>query len=397
MSDASQHAMDLLNAQWYNALVAALGASQSSFQICQSGTMVPNTTPHLWPFFDNIPPYSLVNYEPQGVNRVSGNYPNMVANLRQQVSVDERSILGDYYDEWKEFLAENYAIYKNENNTMLQATLDCFDAFAIQAGLDQSVVAKEKVALGQLDADPVVHAVNLLSYSDQKYAYNRTIDDLTAELNKSGRKVTLSLDSRTASSDTSHAWAAGKTSGWKILFYSEGTVSLESFTVDTLSEGVSIDVSLEKVLTFQCQPLSAESKSHFLKDYKPWYWPGALSLGYKNKSSKVWREGQHPTWEELFGPDGSFQRMATAVVVADGISVTLKSRSRISQQVHESYKAAVKKGFWPFYKGSAVGGWTHDTSFTDVGQVTVTCKSPEEHPEVIGVVAQPMDHIFKED
>ncbi|MEB0302418.1 hypothetical protein, partial [Mucilaginibacter sp. 5C4] len=99
-------------------------------------------------------------------------------------------------------------------------------------------------------------------------------------------------------------------------------------------------------------------------------------------------------WDKAFGAAGFLQRMATALVVADGINITIVSAATFSTSDQTTITAAASGGFWPFFSASGQGGSSTTVTFDDQGRMTATTSSPLGNPQILGVLQSSVGSIF---
>ena len=83
-------------------------------------------------------------------------------------------------------------------------------------------------------------------------------------------------------------------------------------------------------------------------------------------------------------------RTASALVIVDGITITMTSSAAYSTSEQTQFKTAAEFGFFPFFEAAASGGWQHDTSFNSEGNVMVTSTSPLGNPNILGAIVTPI-------
>ena len=200
------------------------------------------------------------------------------------------------------------------------------------------------------------------------------------------------MDSSTASSDVSHTWASGEVGGAFDIFYGEGSASYDQLTTQFAAAGVQVHASFKSVLQFAAGPLGQPSSDPVLSGYTPWYYSPALNLAYHTSDNTVWQHG-NPSWADTFGPTGDMQRVCSALIVVDGISVTVTSSAQFSSSDQQTFTYAASGGFWPFFEASSSGGWSSTATFSDSGEATVTITSPAGNPQILGCIVTPISSI----
>ncbi|WP_437757219.1 hypothetical protein [Sorangium sp. So ce1389] len=391
---AIQDAMNALNSQWYNVLTQQAQLDPSTFQLVQGNMPVGTTSEQLWSMFDAVPPRSVSTfYEPGQISSFSQNYVGVISALLAQGQLQLAADMGDYYTQWND--------YKKTISPLPQDNAGWYKAFSTwaSANLPQSMVQRAISDFATMLEDPIATAADTLiqvSFAPKNpsvYVYTTTYEQLQQALNKAQPK-TVSMNSETESTDVSHTWAKTEASGLFDIFAGEGNASYEQWTSQVIEAGLSIEVSFDKLVTLEAGPLKQKSSDAVLRDYTPWFNSGALGEGYANKDNTVWKSGDAITWDSTFGANGNLQRYAAALVIVDGITMTMKSSAGIAQGSQEEFKAAVSAGVWPFFEAHGEGGWSNEATFDDSGNVTITSTCKAGNPQILGIIVLPITSIF---
>jgi hypothetical protein len=130
----------------------------------------------------------------------------------------------------------------------------------------------------------------ILKYtSDSIHVWNKTIDDLNAELKFS--------DSLKFISDTT------------IVVYSDDGDIIENDTIQ-------IKVNFNHLLVFYSYPYSQkDSLNPQLQFYSPWYTPCILQEAYENENYCMLNKDD---WDSAFRPNGYMQEVCEALIIVDG-------------------------------------------------------------------------------
>jgi hypothetical protein len=222
-------------------------------------------------------------------------------------------------------------------------------------------------ALTKALINPVNVAQAMFQSAKGSYAWNKTIDKLQNALSGAASKSFV-MDSKTQSSGLKHTWADGTTSIFFDIFSFGGGASYDKLTQSTISSGINVNASFQKVTTFASGPYAQkDANDPILSELEPWYMSVVLAKAYKTKDNTVWNNQAPTTWKTAFGSDGFLQRMTSALVVADGIEITMSSEASFSLSEKEEIKGAAKAGIWPFFSISGQGGTTTEVTFDDFG------------------------------
>jgi hypothetical protein len=388
-STPGDEAMQNLTAQWYNAVVAGCGLDPSTFQLFQGNAPVGNTSESLWNIFDVVPPLAINNfYNPSQANIFSLDYGAVINNLKPQNSNAFQSIMGDYYSQW--------VAYLRTVTTVPQGGMTALFNNWAQLHLPPNLVQTAYTAYQQIAQGLVPVAVqmwlNAGGATSGVKAYNNTIAQLQSALASAPGK-SFQMNSSTESTDVSHTWASGEVAGGFDIFAGAASSSYDQLTSAMAEAGISISASFDHLLTFTAAPLAKTSTDPILSQYQPWYNSAALNLAYQNNNNVVWNNNP-PTWQDTFGPGGNMLRTTSALVIVDGINITMTSSVGFSSSQQTEFKAAAEGGIWPFFEASGHYGWTQDTSFDSNGNITVTSSSPTGNPNILGSIVTPVGAVL---
>lgn len=369
--DSGDQAVQTLQNQWYNVIVAALGLNNQTFQLVEATDPLPNTTQNLSDFFNNIPPASLTQiYSAGGTNQFYSDYGGVIKNLKSQDSGQFDSDMGDYDSQWNAYLATNPTVPAG-------GMLALFSQWADMHIPDPGQAATCKADYAQLQNGIVITALTAyLGFTPPApgQLFDKTIKDLKDAI-VGGASRTINFDSRNASSDVSSAWSQSSSDGLFGLFGSSSSSS--TYSAKFSSSNVTIQGTIQRAISFSADPLG-------------WYSSAAMSLAYSTQDNTVWKPGQSPTWATTFGPNGNMQRLATELVVADGIDVTVTSDAVYSSDEQAAMQSNGGFGCWPFYSSNSSSGSSSQVTFSSSGQMSVRASLPLGNPFILGVNVTPI-------
>lgn len=392
---SAEQAMSTLTAQWYNAVVAGCKLDQSTFQLFQSNQPVGTTSESLWNILDVVPPLSVNNFfNPSQLNLFSSDYGGVINNLVPQSSSTFMKAIGDYYPSWIAYLKKGPKLptVKPPNLPIVQLFYNWAQMNMPPAQAQQAYTAYQQIAQGVVPV-AVQMWLNAGGGTGGVKAYNATYGDLQSNL-PSAPGCSFALDSSTASSDISHTWANGSVGGSYDFFFGSASASWDKLTMALSNAGLKINVKFDHLLAFVAAPLAKPSTDPILSPYSPWYSSSALGLAYHTSDNTVWQPGTHPNWDDTFGSDGDLLRAATSLVIVDGITISTSSAVGFSSSDQQTFKAAAEGGFWPFFKASGSGGWSHDISFDDQGNMAISSTNPQGNPNILGVTVSPISKLL---
>lgn len=381
-----EQAMETLTAQWYNAVITGCGLDPETFQLVQGSQAIGTTSEKLWQFFDAVPPLTISNYfNPTAFNSFSQDYGGIITNLIPQGGDALQSAMQDYYSQWL-----SYA--KTKQDYSVQA----FKAWAMAVNPSQAATwvglytttFDGAIFQAQIAWDAMLNA----SANAGVAAYNTSIADMTQQL-ISSRSRSVHMDSTTTSKNVTNTWAEGEVGGIFEDFFAGGEGSYSAMSEALANSQLTIDATFTNLATIKAGPLAQTSQDPILSQYTPWYNSSALNTAYKENNNRVWKHGA-PTWDDSFGDNGNLLRLTGALVVVDGISITMTSSAAFSSAEQKKFEAAVSGGFFPFFEAEAAHGWSTQSHFDDQGRVTVTSSSPTGNPQVLGVIVTPIAQVF---
>lgn len=380
-NSASKDAMKTLTEQYYNAIVAQLHLSDKQFQLVQGNIALGATSQNIWAMMDAIPPNSVVNnWTPGGINTFSSQYGALISRIQDTSSGAFQAALGDYYSAWQAYLKANPP-------SGGKSVIEVYTGWAYSCGMSPDQ-ANKTVGLFQAALNGPVTQANIAwaaaGGQTAVKAYNQTVDiiDHTIAGAPSG---SVAFDSQTQSSDTSHSWANGGIEGFFDIFFGGGESGYDSVSSLVVASELELKIDFAHVATVPITPLANGSISAGPNTYYPWYVPAALLLSYSNNNNYTWQAGM-PDWTSFFGLQGTLPRVPIALIVVDGISITITSGKSIDQSSRTQVENAFNAGFFPFFGVAGLSGWTTHTSFSDEGLITVTSSCPQGNPQILGIL-----------
>lgn len=370
--DSGAQAMQTLQDQWYNALVAGLTLDATRFQLAQPSAPLGNTSDVLWAYFNNIPPLSLTaQFAASGGNRFYDDYRGVVSQLQSQGDGAFRRDLGDSYAQWQSYVAALNPLPTIEElpATFRQWAMINNPDIAQQGANDLAAALNDPIYRAQ------IAVANTKGFLNGVPVFSRTIADLRAAIPQ-GQARTVDFSSKTASSDVSHTWAKAEVSGLYDFFSGSAGGGYDQLSKKATGAEVNVQASFHNVVGFEADP-------------GPWYVSDALSSAYNTSDNTLWRHGT-PSWQSTFGPTGNMQRFSTSLVVVDGIDAVITSTASYSESEQQEITASASVGIWPFFSFGGEGGHTTATSFESDGSMTVTVSNPPGNPMVLGVNVEPV-------
>ncbi|MFT6924357.1 MAG: hypothetical protein ACJA1C_003379 [Crocinitomicaceae bacterium] len=350
--------MNKLQNQFYNAVIAALGVNNQYFQFYSSGTNL-QTDADLWGFQNQIPPYSLTwNPLTYSASPFFSQYTDLINELSFPESKFKSDIGSDNYDNWIVYL--NSLKPSPAPNTIP----NLFQKWAL-------INCPSKLSIGVSDLNAMIYVTGgqqqLKPYEGQPpipVDFTNNMTDLKAALNKSPQ-VKFAMDSSSASGDVSGTWTGGVDLNYFGLWTDSSTYSLLNRKFS--DSDVAVSFTLEKVTSVPFGP-------------GKWYDSGLLHMTYAGNTEPLpWPTDPDPSWDDLFGNEGTMNYINLATTVADGISFELRSNAIFTEDEQNRIEENLGNGIWPLYDSTM----NYTLSFDELGMLIKGTKAPG-NPTLIG-------------
>jgi hypothetical protein len=362
MKRARLDPMTELQNQWYNALVTGLLADPSVAQLIQPAPLLAPSDSSLWAYENLIPPASLTfNTQMTSSARFFREYASAVDGLKFPESAFEQDIGPIVYQQWTDHISQVHPP---------PAPGELPDLFFEWALLN----APEVAHIGASDLRWMYQISTaqeaLKPYEDPNAKpadFSGTFEKLLQMLQASG-STQFSFDSSRATSDVSNSW----TNGANTTFYGlwVGSNSTSMLSAKFARSKVTVTARLRYTV--------------WISVPGAWYSSFLLNLAYSNKSSPPWPQNESPTWDEIFGPQGSMQRLIGWLLVADGLDVTVESDAIYSDRDQRVITSNALNGLWPFFVPSSGGFATNSVTFDETGAMRIEFFTEPQNPIVIG-------------
>ena len=221
---AASDAIDTLTKQYYNAVVAGAGLAPQQFQLGQGSISLGTTSTKIWQMFDSLPPAALNAYfNPSQWNSFGSTYGAVINNLLPQDSAAMAQLLGDDYISWVNYKVKPDPAPTKPNPSSPTYSQDIitytaaykksqFQDWALDNGQSKETIVAGIGLLSQVDFISAAAAKWEVASDGKIFAYTSTAQGLKDAIAR-GQAKTVSLDSKTQSSDTSNSWASGRVSG----------------------------------------------------------------------------------------------------------------------------------------------------------------------------------------
>ena len=386
--------MNTLTAQWYNTLITGLNMSASDFQLTQASLELPAGSKQLWDTMDQVATDSIAQfYDPSTIGTFSGEYQTILGDVQIQSGSAFETAMGTNYvtfmADWKTYAMANSAtVFSNPPSSSNAAQMKYFDQWS-SLNMDPGAAATCSTLLAATHDNPFYIAQQLI----QNLAIGAEVPFTLGQkrvlaLLAGGQARSFSMASQTASSDVSNSWSNSFQSAGGTYFYTKTSSSQATdFSQKVASSAVNVANSFAHVANIPILPLSTGNVIDGGTTYLPWYYGAALIAAYQDPTATTWKDPAN--WAKFFGPSGSLQYVATALIVADGISQTITSDATFSsdEQTYAAQQNTDDYGCWPYYvKNDSASQTSTVTTFDASGHMTSTVTSPVGKPVVIGML-----------
>ena len=391
----SDDVMNTVTAQWYNTMAKGLNLATADFQIAQGTLVVPGNSKGLWDMMDQVPTDSIAQfYTPSTIKTFSGEYQSVMSAVKISGNTAFESAMGanlaPYKAAWKAYATANLAtVFAAMPGSMTKAQMAYFDEWS-SLNMDPSAAAQCSALFAAIYDNPIyigqqLLQLNLTAGAEVPFVYGeKRMQGLLAGSTGSS----FGMSSATASSDITGAWSSSFDSAGGTYFYTKSSSSeATDFSQTFASSEVAVTASYGKAVTVPIQPLSTGTLTDGGETFQPWFYGAALAAAYEDSSSATWTNPAQ--WATFFGPTGSFQFVATALVIVDAITHTVTSSAAYStaQQTYAHQQSNDDYGCWPYYVQHDSSSTVQSTpSFSASGQMTTTTTSAAGHPIVVGVL-----------
>jgi hypothetical protein len=356
-------------------LIEALGLTNENVTIINPPQPIdPTSSVDLWRKMDAIPPSAVFGVLTD-TKEFSSEYRSILNNLNPQIDDSAlRSILTDDYPGWVKFQKDNPGTVK------YKTIVDKFEAFADTEGIDGFKAGKAEAVLRKLGEDPLTIALDALNkdkspenYLNGNLIYIPDIDTLKNSI-RSSTSLTFSFENSEFSSSTDSFWSSNFYSGGLFDWFSSGS-NISSQTLQKIH-----NAKIEVTVTF-------DNFARSTVDRGLWYKSNMMTTAYETKDNTVWGH-ESPSWDNEFGPNGTFTRVTTNIIVVDGVHISATiSNSDFSSQDASNVQTAVKHGFWPFFGDStSTNTWTNHSDTSQGSTFTVTSESVKGNPQYLGII-----------
>ncbi len=354
--------MTTLQNRWYNGLAKALGLSRATFQISLPAAPLPASDPGLWAFQDALPPDSLTfNRTVLGGDTFFGEYA-AVAGEMEFSQADFAKDIGEENDRaWTEYLET-----VQPPPTPAQLPQVFYDWASLYAPDAVAVGVADLTEMALIDAGQQA-LQPYLGPGAKPADFHGTYADLVRRLGVSPGAA-VSFDSATASPDVSGTWTGGRDTG-----------------IAGLWTGASPTSRLSRKLALRPVRVQAAFQGWTVWTTTPgaWYDSSLFNTACRCTGTPPWPVDADPTWAQEFGPNGSFVRVAAALIAVDGVDATITSAAAFDAAEQQRIREQAPLGLWPFYaaSGDAVA---NAVSFDASGRMTIKTTIRKGSPVVLG-------------
>lgn len=359
---ASSTAMATLQNRWYNALTAALSADRQLGQILQPASVVERTDAALWSHENLRPPLSLTfNTRQRPTDGFFAGYAAIVRQLDFPMASLEREIGTPAFQAWTDYLGTLQPAPAPDD--LPAAFLD----WALRQAPSVANIGVSYLNSSALVIDAQKSLEPYLGPDAKTVDYADHIADVSQTLLLSTNDVELSFSSED-DSEVSDTWAKRQTDLYGLWTTPSGAAS----TVTGLfaNSHVTVNAVLYSYTVWPVVP-------------GPWYQSSLLHLALSNQDSPPWPPNANPTWLEAFGSGGFFRRAFGALLVVNGMKVSVTSDAILGEKDRDLVANQAEHGLWPFFVADACRVAENTVDFTDSG-LRLTCEVVRGNPVIIG-------------
>lgn len=355
--------MSTLQGWWHTNLAQALMLQPESFQLSLPVVPMPASDAGLWNAYMNvIPPASTTfNHSHCQPDAFFDEYAAVVNQLVFPMTMLEQVIGPKCYAEWATWLSENYpSAPLNELPTLFRnwamGSMDC-SQYATQGASTLSQIA----LMTQMQA-----ALKPYLPPDAKTpGFMPTYEQLEHALAISqGTHISLQ---RLTTGDA----GTGAKAGCGVEGLWAGSCSTSRLSTTFAASTITIECAFEHLLQHASTPNNA------------WYNSSLLATAYRSQTKPPWPPEPNPTWDEAFGPYGSFKRCVASVVAVDGVQASIASDACFREADQQILKENAAQGLWPFYAPTG-GAVANSVSFDREGCLTIFITIKTDNPSMLG-------------
>lgn len=313
---------------WYNSLVNHLHLDRNLFQIRQSLDPMIRSNKDLWMAQNIIPPLSLTFSSLIYQNELfSDEYAAIISQLQYPEPKFREDIGEAVYQKWLIHLKSITPPPSDNNLPALFRRWSLIHAPSVMnvgvSDLSQMVLIKQ--ALGSLQAYQGSNA-KMVDFSGDYTQLTDILDNSTG--------ASFIFESNSTDDNVENTWTRGEHNGLAGLWISSSSNS--RLSRQFALSNISVDVKFNSYAVCTSVP-------------GRWYNSSLLNTAYANQNALPWPKNPNPTWEDVFGENGSMLRLLISLVVADGIITTVSSDANFSETDQQTIHHNAPKGLWPFY------------------------------------------------
>jgi hypothetical protein len=351
--------MEVLQDRWYRSLAAALSSSPARFQIDQPCTPVPTSDAGLWAIQNTVPPLTpTVNHDAGSVDTMFGKYVAVAQQMRFPLAELAAHIGEQNFAAWTTYVEQ----LGHPPAAQLPAL---FHEWALRHAPDVANIGVSDLTTAAL-IDAAALALAPYNGPDAEPPdFAGGYGDLAAML-AAVPGASVWLDSAAIPVDDTTTLAHNVVNGmWS------GLSPASSLSSMFASSHVTVQATFEHLVRWTSTPGA-------------WYDSSLLGLAYSTRASPPWPTTPSPTWDELFGPSGSLQRLLASLLIIDGLQATVTSSATYEAAAQQAITDHAAAGLWPFYLKTSGTAVTNTVSFNATGTMTIVISAQPNHPLILG-------------
>lgn len=363
ISSLTSEPMMILQNRWYNSLSSHLCLDRSMFQIYHSLKSVVCSDKDLWRIQNLIPPLSLTFNPSIHVNKLFFDEYVSIVNQFQYPENKFREDIGEkIYQKWLVYLKKITPPPPSNKLPML------FRQWSMVTAPSVMSVGVSKLSQMVL-VDGAIRRLQAYQGSDEKIIdfkenHAQLISDLASSVG-----VDFIFDGNFTDDNIENTWTGGIDTGVGGLWF-----------------GIDSNSNLSRQFALSRIKVDVKIKSYMISISVPslWYNSSLFHTAYSNKNTPPWPKNPNPTWEDVFGRNGSMQRLIISLVLADGINATINSDAIFCESDQQIILRNASQGLWPLYTPTDNNIVTNTVTFDNSNGMRIETITQPRNPVVIG-------------
>ncbi|TCI84742.1 hypothetical protein [Tenacibaculum sp. M341] len=189
-----------------------------------------------------------------------------------------------------------------------------------------------------------------------------------------GSTATIHFDSQTCNSNIEQSWAKSNGSSGVGFWGKKYNSVSEQLNQVASANRITVDMHFNK---FAFLDVRAGG----------WFYSGYFTDMYKNPDQ--FQEASD--WNNLFGPEGSLQRVTNQSLIVSGYTITVRSWATYSESEFKKIQKSTETNVWPFYTSGSSSSATSSYKHNEDKSISVTITSQPGDLQILGMGVIPTD------